>query len=49
MQGKVITPPARHALDPYPISVKKGLVRVNVSKIMKRTASATSKVVYPRS
>ena len=49
MRGEVITPPAPRALDVYPISVKKGLVRVNVSKIVKRTTFAASKVVYPRS
>ena len=48
IRGEVINPPAPRALDLYPIVIENNVLRVDTSKLRKRSEFAADQVTYPK-
>ena len=48
ISGNVINPPAPRALDIYAVTIENDIVKVDISKLIKRSEYRTEQVVYPR-
>ena len=48
IRGEVISPPAPRALDLYPVSIENNVLKVDTSKLNKRSAFAADQVTYPK-
>ena len=46
--GNVISPPAPHALDIYPLTIENDIVKVDTGKLIKRGEFRAKQVVYPK-
>ena len=46
--GEVISPPAPRALDIYPVTIENDIVKVDISKPIKRSVFRTDQVVYSK-
>ena len=46
IRGEVINPPAPRALDLHPVAIENRVVRVDTSRLFKRSAFSTDQVVY---
>jgi cytochrome b6-f complex iron-sulfur subunit len=46
--GNVISPPAPRALDAYPVTIENEIVKVDISKPIKRSEFKAEQVVYPK-
>lgn len=49
IRGEVINPPAPRALDLHPVTIENKVVRVDTSRLFKRSAFADDQVTYPDS
>jgi len=49
IRGEVISPPAPRALDLYPVTIENSIIKVDISKKIKRTQFRTEHVTYPKS
>jgi cytochrome b6-f complex iron-sulfur subunit len=48
IRGEVVSPPAPRALDMYRVSIENNVVKVDISKPIKRSQFRKDQVVYPR-
>jgi cytochrome b6-f complex iron-sulfur subunit len=48
IRGEVINPPAPRALDLYPVAIENNVLRVDTSKLTKRSEFSTDQVTYPK-
>jgi cytochrome b6-f complex iron-sulfur subunit len=48
IRGEVINPPAPRALDLYPVAIENNVLRVDTSKLTKRSEFSTDQVSYPK-
>ena len=48
IRGEVINPPAPRALDLYPIVIENNVLKVDTSKLRKRSEFAADQVTYPK-
>ena len=48
IRGEVISPPAPRALDIYQVFIENNIVKVDTSKIIKRTQFRSEQVTYPK-
>ena len=48
IRGEVISPPAPRALDLYPVSIENNVLKVDTSKLNRRSAFAADQVTYPK-
>jgi cytochrome b6-f complex iron-sulfur subunit len=48
IRGEVIKPPAPRALDLYPVAIENNVLRVDTSKLTKRSEFSTDQVTYPK-
>ena len=48
IRGDVINPPAPRALDLHPVSIENNVLKVDTSKLKKRSAFATDQLTYPK-
>jgi len=49
IRGEVINPPAPRALDLYPVTIENKVLKVDTSKLTKRSEFSTEQVSYPKS
>ena len=49
IRGAVINPPAPRALDLYPVAIENNILKVDTSKLTKRSDFSTDQVTYPKS
>ena len=49
IRGEVINPPAPRALDLYPVAIENNILKVDTSKLTKRSDFSTDQVTYPKS
>jgi cytochrome b6-f complex iron-sulfur subunit len=48
IRGEVINPPAPRALDLYPIVIENNVLKVDTSKLRKRSEFAVDQITYPK-
>ena len=48
IRGEVINPPAPRALDLYPVAIENNVLKVDTSKLTKRSEFSTDQVTYPK-
>ncbi len=48
LPGEVTSPPAPRALDMYPLAIENNIVKVNISRPVKRSEFRAEQVVYPK-
>ena len=48
IHGEVISPPAPRALDIYPVIIENNVVKVDIGKLVRRSAFRAEQVMYPR-
>jgi cytochrome b6-f complex iron-sulfur subunit len=46
--GEVISPPAPRALDIYQVTIENNVVKIDTSKLKKRSQFAAGQIVYPK-
>jgi len=49
IRGEVINPPAPRALDLYPVLIENNVLKVDTSKLTRRSAFAADQITYPES
>jgi len=48
IRGEVINPPAPRALDLYPVAIENNVLKVDTSKVTKRSEFSIDQVTYPK-